>query len=210
MRALICCCNSKIDWCVLSILSTWVITGLHLLIWVKGCMRDFQDFNLFSAFYPDNSNTNSTMSMASDLGLGLESLAGLQALGLSNAFATQTSHPVTPTGSSDSSESLGGKSSMQNYQDLNNSLPALYLDNSNSNTQIKTDPRIGLEPLAGLQALGLNTPISATQASQAGTPTACGSDTESMADGRDSRSCSATTTSETHRKVRFSCLYLSF
>lgn len=170
-------------------------------------MRDFQDFNLFSAFYPDNSNTNSVMLMASDLGLGLEPLADLQALGLSNAFATQNSHPVTPNGSSDSSESLGGKSCMQNYQDLSNSLPALCADSSHSNTQIKTGPRIGLEPLAGLQALGLNTPSFATQASQPGTPTACGSDTESMADGRTSRSCSATATSETHRKVRLSILY---
>lgn len=93
---------------------------------------------------------------------------------------------------------------MQNYQDLNNSLPALYTDNNNSNSQIKTDPRIGLDPLAGLQALGLSTPF-VSQASQPGTPTVCGSDTESLADGRTSRSCSATTTSETHRKVRLYC-----
>lgn len=156
-------------------------------------MRDFQDFNLFSAFYPDDSNISSAMQMASELGLGLEPLAGLQALGLSNAFATQTSHPVTPTGPDSSAETLGGKNCMQNYQDLNN-----------SNSQIKTDPRIGLEPLAGLQALGLSTPF-ASQASQPGTPTVCGSDTESLADGRTSRSCSATTTSETHRKARLYC-----
>lgn len=168
-----------------------------LLISVKGNMRDYQDFSLFSELNPDDSNTHSAMLMALDLGLELEPFAGLGTLGLSSAFATQPSHPVTPVGSGP--EALG-KSCMQNYQNLNSPLPALYTEHSNTQSvlEIKTDPNIGLEPLASLQALGLSTPFT-TKPSHPGTPIA--SDTESLAEGSHSRSCSAEATSETHAKV---------
>lgn len=160
-------------------------------------MRSYQDFNLFPTCYPDNFNKSSAMLMATDLGLGAESLAVLQGLGLNTAFTTQISHPVTPTGLD--SHALG-ESCMRNNQDLNNSLPALCPDTSSTQSVMreKSDSGMGLGPLEGLQALGLSTAVT-TPASHPGTPT--GSESDSPG-GCNTHSYSSNATSETHRKVR--------
>jgi hypothetical protein len=68
-------------------------------------MEGYKEFNFFPAMYPENSNAQSVMQKLLDPRLGLEPVAGHQAVGLSASFSTKVSPLVTPTGSVP--ESLG-------------------------------------------------------------------------------------------------------